>query len=237
MIILKKQKIIFFILIIFISILFFDIKNSSKNYSEVSSTPISNHTVVIDAGHGLPDGGATDSNNNLESDLNLKIALKIQKLLEASNCTVLLTRSDENGIYEENASTIREKKISDMKNRVNIANNLNSEIFVSIHMNKINAKSSGWQSFYKKDCEYSRALANLIQENLNYTIQKNNKREIKSIDNIYLAKNINIPFVLVECGFLSDSTEAIQLQSDEYQEKLAWGIYTGIMDYFAQGSD
>lgn len=232
MIILKKEKILYYFSCILISILFFSVTNPPEILEKTSSTPISNHTIVLDAGHGLPDGGATDSNNNLESELNLKIALKLQKLLESSNCTVLLTRSDENGIYEENANTIREKKVSDMKNRVNIANNLNSEIFVSIHMNKISDNSSGWQSFYKKDCTSSKSLAGFIQENLNYSIQKKNKRVIKSIDNIYLAKNVSTPFVLVECGFLSNTEEAKKLQDEKYQEKIAWGIYTGIMDYF-----
>ena len=233
MIIIKRKKIIFLIFSLFISIFIFNFINHKNNFLEVSSTPLSNHIVVIDAGHGFPDGGATDSYNNLESDLNLSVALKLQKILESSNCTVILTRSDENGIYEENAKTIKEKKISDMNNRVNIANSLNAEIFISIHMNKISSKASGWQTFYKKDCNNSEILAKLIQDNLNYSIQKENKREIKSIDNIFLAKNINIPFVLVECGFLSDHEESKLLQNDNYQFKLAWGIYTGIMDYFS----
>lgn len=234
MIILKKEKILFYISTIFISILFYSLTNHTITTKEVSSIPVSNHTIVIDAGHGLPDGGATDKENNLESDLNLKIALKLQKILEASNCTVLLTRSDENGIYEESATTIKEKKVSDMKNRVNIANTLNSEIFVSIHMNKTTDNSSGWQTFYKTDCENSRRLALSIQNNLNYSIQKENKREIKSINNIYLSKHVSTPFVLVECGFLSNTNEAIMLQENSYQEKIAWGIYTGIMDYFSE---
>lgn len=234
MILLKKEKILFYISTILISIFFYSITNSSTITKAVSSSPVSNHTIVIDAGHGLPDGGASDNESNLESNLNLKIALKLQKILEASNCTVLLTRSDENGIYEESSDTIREKKISDMRNRVNIANRLNSEIFVSIHMNKTTDNSSGWQTFYKKNCEDSQRLANSIQSNLNYSIQITNKREIKSIDNIYLAKNVSTPFVLVECGFLSNNYEAKLLQTEDYQNKLVWGIYTGIMDYFSE---
>lgn len=232
MIILKKEKILFYISIITLSIFFYSLKSPSSITKEASYTPISNHIVIIDAGHGLPDGGATDAQNNFESTLNLEVALKLQKILEASNCTVILTRSDENGIYEENASTIRQKKVSDMKNRVNIANTSNAEAFISIHMNKSTDNSSGWQTFYKKDCDTSKELANFIQQNINYSMLKENKRSIKPIDNIYLAKNLSIPFVLVECGFLSNSEEAINLQNDEYQEKLAWGIYTGIMDYF-----
>lgn len=168
-----------------------------------------------------------------ESTINLSIVEKLQKLLETSSCTVILTRSDENGIYELDADTIRKKKISDMKNRVEIGNSSGAEIFVSIHLNKIpSPKYSGWQTFYKKDNENSVALANSIQENLNYAIQKENKRVPEKVPDIYLAKNLEIPFTIVECGFLSNSNECSLLQTEEYQEKLAWGIYTGIMDYF-----
>lgn len=153
-------------------------------------------------------------------------------MLESSNCTVILTRSDENGIYETDSNTIREKKISDMKNRVNIANNSNAEIFVSIHMNKLEqTQYSGWQTFYKNQDEKSRQIAERIQLSLNNFIKKPNSREIKSISGIYLTKNVEIPLVLVECGFLSNTEENNLLQTDSYQNELAWSIYIGLMDY------
>ena len=184
-------------------------------------------------GHGAPDGGAVAEDGTYESNINLSIVEKLQKLLESSSCTVILTRSDENGIYQMDADTIRKKKISDMKNRVEIGNHSDAEIFVSIHLNKIpSTKYSGWQTFYKNENENSLKLANSIQENLNYAIQKENKRVPEKVPDIYLAKNLDIPFTIVECGFLSNSTECDLLKTDNYQEVLAWGIYTGIMDYF-----
>jgi len=157
----------------------------------------------------------------------------LQKLLESSSCTVILTRSDENGIYDLDADTIRQKKVSDMKNRADIGNNSDAEIFVSIHLNKIpSPKYSGWQTFYKTENENSLKLANSIQENLNYSIQRENKRVPEKVPDIYLAKNLEIPFCIVECGFLSNAEELSLLKTDNYQEILAWGIYTGIMDYF-----
>ena len=159
--------------------------------------------------------------------------MKLQKLLEASNCTVILTRSDENGIYETTAETIREQKVSDMKNRVDIANNSNAEIFVSIHMNKLEqSQYSGWQTFYKNNDDTSKEIAENIQTSLNYFIKKENSRTIKSISGIYLTKNVEIPLVIVECGFLSNAEENKLLQTDSYQNELAWSIYIGIMDYF-----
>lgn len=154
-------------------------------------------------------------------------------MLEASSCTVILTRSDENGIYDLDTNSIRNKKVSDMKNRVEIGNNSSAEIFVSIHLNKIpSSKYSGWQTFYKDGIKESFDLSNSIQENLNYSIQKENKRLPEKAPDIYLNKNLKIPFTIVECGFLSNSNELELLKTTEYQDILAWGIYTGIMDYF-----
>ena len=126
----------------------------------------------------MPDGGAESKDGTYESTINLSIAQKLQKLLESSSCTVILTRSDENGIYELDAQSIREKKISDMKNRTDIGNNSSAEIFVSIHLNKIpSEKYSGWQTFYQSENENSLNLANKIQENLN-NLEKDVKASI-----------------------------------------------------------
>lgn len=234
MIVLYKKRILFLNLIVILSIFFCSInfsRNSNTMYT--SSNPVSNHTIILDAGHGFPDGGAVSVDGTIESQLNLKIVQKLQNLLEASNCTVILTRSDENGIYEPSSNTIREKKVSDMKKRVEIANHSNAEIFVSIHMNKLpQTKYDGWQSFYKNSDEESIKLANSIQKNLNYFIDKNNNREIKSISEIYLTQHVEIPLVIIECGFLSNIEENELLKSDEYQNLLAWSIYTGVLDYF-----
>ena len=240
MFIVIKRKILLFLMILLFLIIFIILYNIIfkhflliKNIA-VSSTPVSNHVVILDAGHGMPDGGAVGTNGSIESELNLEIVLKLQKLLEASNCIVILTRSDENGIYDTDANTIREKKVSDMKNRVKIANNSNAEIFISIHLNKLEQENvSGWQTFYKNDDKISKELAYKIQKDLDYFMKKNNKKEVKSISNIYLTKNVEIPLVLIECGFLSNNLENELLQNDTYQDKLVWSIYTGIMDFFA----
>ena len=232
MFILNRKKIIFRSSVIILSI-FFSCTNTKNSSELVSSTPVSNHIVILDAGHGNPDGGAVGQDGSIESNLNLEIVLKLQKLVEASNCTVILTRSDENGIYETTAETIREQKVSDMKNRVDIANNSNAEIFVSIHMNKLEqSQYSGWQTFYKNNDDTSKEIAENIQTSLNYFIKKENSRTIKSISGIYLTKNVEIPLVIVECGFLSNAEENKLLQTDSYQNELAWSIYIGIMDYF-----
>ena len=168
-----------------------------------------------------------------EAETNLKIALKVQNLLEQSGATVILTRSDENAIYDLDKSTLREKKISDIHNRVKIGNESSADIFVSIHLNKIPQEQYwGWQCFYRQNDEQSTKLAKSLQQNLNDAIEKENKRVAMKIDNVYIMKHVEIPISIVECGFLSNKEEEKMLLTDEFQDKLAWGIYNGIMDYF-----
>lgn len=245
MIILNKKRLIFINFVIVCSIFYFGFLNTfnsnitsykfSNKIKETSSTPISNHTIILDAGHGSPDGGAVGVDGSIESNLNLNIVLKLQNLLECSNCNVILTRSDENGIYKSDAISIREQKVSDMKNRVDIANNSNAELFLSIHQNKLpQSQYSGWQTFFKNNDQISKKVAESIQTSLNYFIKKENSRTIKSISGIYLTEHVNIPLIIIECGFLSNQEENKLLQTDSYQDELAWSIYIGVMDYFKQ---
>lgn len=177
--------------------------------------------------------GAQSSNGTTEAQINLKIALKLQNLLEQSGATVILTRSDENAIYDIDKTTLREKKISDIHNRVKIGNESSADIFVSIHLNKIPQQQYyGWQTFYKENDEKSIKLARSIQTNLNDAIQKENKRVSMKLNKVYIMKHVEIPITIVECGFLSNPEEEKQLLEDEYQNKLTWGIYNGIIDYF-----
>ena len=137
MIVLSKKRIIYILFVIIIALCYLFIKNHSEETILVSSLPVSNHTIILDAGHGNPDGGAESSAGVTEQEINLEIVIKLQELLEQSGSIVVLTRSDENGIYDTDKETIREKKVSDMKNRVEIGNESEGEIFVSIHLNKI----------------------------------------------------------------------------------------------------
>ena len=168
-----------------------------------------------------------------EAETNLKIALKVQSLLEQSGATVILTRSDDEAIYDLDSKTLKQKKISDIHNRVKIGNESKADIFVSIHLNKIPQEQYwGWQCFYKTGDESSIKLAKSLQENLNEAIQRENKRVAMKLENVYIMKHVEIPISIVECGFLSNVEEEKMLLEDSYQDKLAWGIYNGIIDYF-----
>ena len=233
MLILRKKRIFFIMAMITLSISTFLISNKNKDTIQTVSLPVSGKTIVLDAGHGLPDKGAQSVSGVSESDINLCITKKVQSLLEQSGCNVILTRSDENGIYDLNSNTIREKKVSDIKNRVKIGNESSADAFISIHLNKIpQSQYYGWQTFFKQNNEKSEQLAKSIQAELNNSIQKTNKREALKITGKYIVEHVEIPITIIECGFLSNPEEEKFLQEDEYQNKLAWGIYNGIMDYF-----
>lgn len=233
MIVLNKKRITIIMLSIFVSVFIFIFTTEIKTTVPTISLPISGKTIVIDAGHGKPDEGAESSTGTTEAAINLKIALKLQNLLEQSGTTVILTRSDENAIYNIDSKTLKQKKISDIHNRVKIGNESSADIFVSIHLNKIpESQYDGWQTFYKEGSSEGQKLAVAIQNNLNNSIQKENNRIAKTIDNIYIINHVEIPITIVECGFLSNPEEEKQLLEDKYQDKLAWGIYNGIIEYF-----
>ena len=234
MIVLSKKRIMLILSIVFVATLCFTINTTTTNETiETVALPISNKVIVIDAGHGKPDEGAESSNGTTEAETNLKIALKVQALLEQSGATVILTRSDEEAIYDLDSKTLKQKKISDIHNRVKIGNESKADIFVSIHLNKIPQNQYwGWQCFYKNGNEESIKLAKSLQENLNDAIQKENKRVAMKLDTVYIMKHVEIPISIVECGFLSNVEEEKLLLNDSYQDKLAWGIYNGIIDYF-----
>lgn len=170
-----------------------------------------------------------------EEETNLNITLKVQKLLEESGATVLLTRSDENAIYDLDKETLREKKVSDIKNRVKIGNQSQADIFVSIHLNKGDSESySGWQTFYRANDENGHRLAVNIQDSISECVEADNHRKAHDISGIYLVENVEIPITIVECGFLSNPQEGQKLLTDDYQNRIAWGIYNGILKYFQE---
>lgn len=177
--------------------------------------------IVLDAGHGLPDGGAT-ANGIVESDLNLEIALKLEEELNNLGYEVIMTREDENNIASlDKQGSISQIKNSDLSNRVNIINESNADFCISIHLNKYSAeKYWGWQTFYSKDSEEGKNLATNIQKEIGNYIDKQNKREPLTISNIKIVDKTHIPVVIVECGFISNVEEARLLQDNEYQDKL-----------------
>lgn len=192
--------------------------------------PISKKVVVIDAGHGGWDPGKVGNNDTLEKNINLAVALKLQAYLEQGGSVVLMTR-----IEDEALGT---KKMSDMKNRKELANLSKADIIISIHQNSYPSQNvKGAQAFYYADSEKSKLLAEAIQAELISFLDVKNKREAKPNSDYYILKQTDIPSVIVECGFLSSDIERNLLTDDEYQEKIAWSIYMGIIKFFEPGEE
>lgn len=186
-------------------------------------------TVVIDAGHGGFDPGKIGVNKVLEKDINLSIAYKLKKFLEQNDIKVIMTREDDNGLYK---ASDRNKKSVDMSKRVSIINSSDALIAISIHQNSFSQESSrGAQVFYHQNSEQGKILAEILQERVKNTINDGNHRLAKSNTSYYMLRKTRCPLVIVECGFLSNWSEAALLKDDLYQEKMAWAINLGTMEY------
>lgn len=195
--------------------------------------PITDKVIAIDAGHGGIDPGAVGKQGVKEDEVNLQIALKLRKLIEENGGVVILTRNDGEGLYTEKSKTIREKKNEDLRNRKIEVNNSQPDVLLSIHLNSFTqSQYYGAQTFYKAGCEKSKNLALIIQEEFKNVLDKNNKRLPQPRDDIYVIKESEAPAVLIECGFSSNLEEERRLNDPKYQQKIAWGIYIGVMRYF-----
>ena len=194
---------------------------------QVSSTP--KWTVCIDAGHGGIDPGKVGINQALEKDVNLQITQKLQKFLEAADVEVLLTRSTDQGLYDENESN---KKVQDMKNRVRKIEEFSPDLVVSIHQNSYHEEYvHGAQVFYYQTSTDGADAASYLQDQLRKTLDPQNNRAPKANYSYYLLKKTSAPIVIAECGFLSNRAEAEKLVDEVYQEKVAWALHLGILRY------
>lgn len=193
--------------------------------------------VIIDPGHGGEDSGAV-SNGVLEKDINLDIALKLRDFLTASGYTVVMTRDSDVSIYDSSSSTVREKKVSDLHNRLSIINGSADNILISIHQNKFEqSKYYGAQMFYSKNNPESQQLAEAVRKSVTGLLQPENKRELKAADKtIYILNKANVPAMIVECGFISNPDEAQKLSDEKYRTKMAFAVYCGFLDYQKQKS-
>ena len=197
------------------------------------SAPTGKTVWVIDAGHGGEDGGAVAADGSKESDMNLAIARRLDALLVAP-CTGSTLAKLARGVTDTAvtmASTLREKKRSDLENRVGLVNSTQGAILVSIHQNSLpsSKQTHGAQVFYGKK-EGSAEVANAVQLALNQTVNAGNEKTEKAIDaSIFLMKNVTAPAILIECGFLSNENETALLKSGEYQQRLAVVIASGLL--------
>lgn len=203
--------------------------------AEASLMPITQKTVIVDAGHGGDDGGAIGIDGTVEKDINLDIALKLEKILKFYGFNVIMTRTQDVMTCDDGLDSLRKRKISDIHNRFELMRKNPDAIFISVHQNKFEDSSQhGTQVFYSGNDERSKELAEAIQTSVTLTLQRKNDRVVKkSGSGIYLLYHAKIPAVLVECGFISNSDEVKKLKDESYRMKLAILIADGLLKYLS----
>lgn len=205
--------------------------NDSTNAAFISTAPFET-TVVIDAGHGGEDGGAVSITGAIESQLNLAIALRLDEILGLYGVNTLLLRNSDTSLHDPEANTLREKKVSDLHNRVSMIEGLDDPIVISIHQNTFSdSKYYGAQVFYANGA-LSLPLAQITQETLRQTLDPQNTRQPTEIPStVYLMNHISCRAILVECGFLSNPQEDSLLQTPGYQTKTAAALACSYLKY------
>lgn len=189
-------------------------------------------TVICDAGHGAPDGGAVGYSGILEKDINLQITDKLAEVLENSGINVVMTRTQDSGLHSGEGS-IRNMKVEDMNKRLSIIKNSDADLFVSIHMNAFSdQKVNGINVFYDRNHAEIKELAENILDSV-HQITGAQIHDVKvAEESLYLMKNTTIPAILIECGFLSNPEEESKLKNEDYQSQISWAVGKAITEYF-----
>lgn len=233
-IIIKKKWIVSILAIVIIFIITLSLVKHYRYKAIASFLPRLTKVIILDAGHGGIDPGAVSKGGAKEKDINLAIASYLKEYLEESGASVIMTRMEDKGLYSSEGSS-RQKKTQDLKRRKEIIKESRGDLFITIHLNSFpQSQYYGAQTFYSKDNSLGKLLAEKIQEEFINTLDKENKRTALAKEDVYIIKGLDIPTVLVECGFLSNPAEEKLLQKSSYQKKVAWAIYMGIQNYFSQ---
>lgn len=198
------------------------------------SLPLSGKTIVIDPGHGGPDGGAVGKDDTLEKEITLNVAKKIRAYLQQSGALVYLTREEDKDLAGKNTNGLSRRKSEDIRKRLGIIHDKDADFFLTLHLNALpSSKWSGAQTFYYPKYDKSRHLAKMIQAEVIRNLE-NTTRKPLPLNSVYLLKHAKVPGALVEIGFLSNEHERELLKQEEYQRKMAGSIYEGIFRYVTE---
>lgn len=206
----------------------------ARNASSKTLTACDSPVIIIDAGHGGEDGGAVANDNTAEKDINLSVSLKINDILSLFGFKTCMIRETDKLIYDASATTMRQKKNSDLHNRHEMMNEYENCLYLSIHQNKFeDSRIWGAQTFYSPNDEQSPILAEFIQSEIISLIQPDNTRVIKKTGtSVFVIYNATKPAVMVECGFISNPQELKKLKDDKYQNEMSFAISNGVINYY-----
>ncbi len=195
------------------------------------SAPLSGYTIVVDPGHGGPDGGAVAPDGTIEKTIALSVAQYLRDYLQQAGAYVIMTRDDDHDLANPDTKGYSRRKAEDLKARLMMIRDHKADLFCSIHLNSNPAGGRGAQVFYDTELEASKQLAQAIQQQ--FQKELNSKRQIEPQDDLYLLRHAHIPAVLAEVGFLSDAEELPLLKQKSYQKKIAYAMYQGVLEYIA----
>lgn len=206
--------------------------NASKNLELEQGS--GTFVLVIDPGHGGVDGGAVGGDGTVESRINLMVGLRVEEIAQFLGVETVMTRREDVDLHDESAQTIRQQKVSDLKNRVAKVNGVSGGVLISLHQNSMPQAPGvrGAQVFYG-EAEGSQALAEAVQAALNETVNDRAKETKAAGSGVYLLKNAEIPAILIECGFLSNGEETALLNTREHQTRLALTILASVLAHLS----
>lgn len=196
--------------------------------------PLAGKTIVIDPGHGGPDGGAVGKDNTTEKEIALEVSKKIRDYLQQGGALVYLTREEDKDLAGPNVKGLSKRKSEDIRNRLKFIHEKEPDLFITVHLNALPSdRWSGAQTFYYPSFPENKHLAKMIQAEIIRNLE-NTKRVPLPIDNVYLLKYAEVPGALVEIGFLSNDKERELLKDEKYQDQMAASIYQGIIRYVTE---
>lgn len=229
----KQLKIWLWFIALGTLVILFTYKNPIDESWSVWSLPLSGKIIVIDAGHGGVDGGAESEAGQMEKDVTLPISIYLRDFLQEAGAFVIMTRETDTDLANPETKGLSKRKTEDLLKRAQVVKDSNADFLLSIHLNAFpSAKYYGAQTFYFPGIKQSGDAAQLIQDEIKRVLN-NTDRVAKRINNVYILKTAEIPSVLVEVGFLSNSTEAQKLASTMYQKQMANAIYQGILRFYS----
>lgn len=235
----RRKKIVYWLLGAFLLafLIQYPIRQSEFDTGTTWSLPLSGKTIVLDPGHGGPDGGAVGAGETLEKDIALEVVKMLQRYLQQNGAIVYLTREDDIDLADENTKGLASRKSEDIRNRLDFIHEKDPDFFLTLHLNAL--PSSQWrgaQTFYYPEFEESKHLAKMIQDEIIRNMENTNRSPLV-INGIYLLKHAKAPGALVEIGFLSNAEERELLKQENYQRKMAASIYEGILRYLTEDAE
>ena len=232
----RRTKVMYWVLGVFVLVFLIQIPITQSDFEASGpwSPPLSGKTIVIDPGHGGPDGGAVGSDETEEKDISLAVSKMLQSYLQQNGALVYLTREEDTDLADESTKGLARRKAEDIRNRLEFIHEKEPDFFLTVHLNAVpSSRWKGAQTFYYPSFDENGHLAKMIQEEIIRNLENTNRSPLV-INGVYLLKHAKAPGALVEIGFLSNPEEQALLTQEDYQRKMAVSIYEGVLRYLTE---